>query len=159
LFTSGNAKAWPGSLIWPVGRASAETRNPWATSGNRRGVKLGPAGISDPLHALRQSAEPVFIVEGIFDAMSLTEQGHLAVALNGTGQCAMLVSGLKALRERQTLPKVVVALDNDQPGQQAQTELLTALEAAGIINSSHSWNQFKDANEMHVASLGRKATA
>lgn len=60
--------------------------------------------------ALYGGADPVFICEGIFDALSFLEAGHAAIALNGKGNGKLL---LKQLQERPTTAAFIICNDND----------------------------------------------
>ena len=60
--------------------------------------------------SLYGGADPVFICEGIFDALSFLEAGQAAVALNGKGNGKLL---LKQLQERPTDAALVIVPDND----------------------------------------------
>lgn len=83
--------------------------------------------------ALWTAQEPVFIVEGEIDAMSVCDVGAEAVALGST---SMVKRFLSLLEERPPLQPLIVALDNDagenQAGQRAALELKEGLEALGL---------------------------
>lgn len=73
---------------------------------------------------------PVFVTEGIFDALSLEELGFPAVALCGAANAGRL---LQALDESDTRPgKIILAGDADAAGQRMNETLQAQLKARGI---------------------------
>lgn len=90
--------------------------------------------------------EPVFIVEGAFDALSIEEaEGH-AVALNSCSNARLL---LGALDERKTESPLILSLDKDEGGQRAEEELTRELEKRGVpyIRGHFEMFETKDAND------------
>lgn len=90
--------------------------------------------------------EPVFIVEGAFDALSIEEaEGH-AVALNSCSNARLL---LGALDERKTESPLILSLDKDDGGQRAEEELARELEKRGVpyIRGHFEMFETKDAND------------
>lgn len=89
--------------------------------------------------------EPVFIVEGEIDALSVIEVSGQALALGGVGNKNKFIEFCKS--ELPTVP-VILSLDNDAAGRKVQSELKVALENINIfvleVNISGS---FKDPNE------------
>lgn len=86
-----------------------------------------PAGQSEPIFHeewLLQN-EPVVIVESAICAMSVWQAGYHSIALNGTG-----LSRLKIFlsQHKESLPMLVLCLDQDKEGQNAQQILHTFLE-------------------------------
>ena len=77
-------------------------------------------------------ARPVFVVEGIMDALSVEEAGGVAVALNSTANAAMFAEEL-ARRDVDKLPPVILSLDNDESGETATKKLADALTNKGIF--------------------------
>lgn len=70
----------------------------------------------------RVTTEPiVFVVEGVFDAFWLLKYGYPAAALLGLRMSARQLELLSGARE------LVLALDNDEPGREAQNELVRRL--------------------------------
>lgn len=64
-----------------------------------------------------ETADPVFIAEGVYDMLTIEQLGYKAVAINGTNNINKLKDyiGTKAL--------VISALDNDKAGKEAYTQL------------------------------------
>lgn len=86
----------------------------------------------------------VFVVEGTFCAISIMQEGGAAVALNSTGY-RKLLDALEAAQIGKTL---ILCLDNDESGRQAQRGLAEALRAAGAPFIEYNIaGQYKDPNE------------
>ena len=88
----------------------------------------------------------VFIVEGEFDALSISEVGGQAVALGSTAGVHKLIDTLK---KRPTDKRLVIALDNDEAGKKAQNQLCEELEKimSDFTVCDVLTKGFKDANE------------
>lgn len=84
---------------------------------------------------------PVFICEGIFDALSLEAAGYRAVALGGVNQISKIEEALKIRGRKGNI--TLIAFDNDEAGQAAATKLpFTRL----VIPE-----EYKDINEWFVS--------
>ena len=70
--------------------------------------------------ALADSTQPVFIVEGEIDALSIIDLGYNALGLGGLGNTTKLLQEIEA---RQPSQPLIIALDNDEAGQRKQAEL------------------------------------
>ena len=88
----------------------------------------------------------IFIVEGVFDALSIIECGAAAVALNSTSNVHLFINHLKAAK--QTRAAFVICLDNDDAGKRAADTLREELKELNIkcITADIS-GKFKDPNE------------
>lgn len=137
------------ALILPTGKNSYTARNilPDAEKTNRY-RKVGSADCFN-LDILGKTDEPIFVVEGIFDALAICEVGGNAIALGTTGNNSFI----DAVKKYPSLSPLIVALDNDDAGRDATNNLkntLTALDilcvTADLYGSSH-----KDANEALLA--------
>lgn len=84
-----------------------------------RVMKEGPSALFNP-EALADSTQPVFIVEGEIDALSIIDLGYNALGLGGLGNITKLLQEIEA---RQPSQPLIIALDNDEAGQQKQEEL------------------------------------
>ena len=80
--------------------------------------------------ALKQK-NPVFVVEGEFDALSVEEVGGHAVALGGVANIKKFVEEVQKLK---SVPTLLLALDNDEAGRNAQNALRNDLTTLGISN-------------------------
>ena len=90
-------------------------------------------------------SDPVFIVEGEIDAMSIYEVGGQAVALGSVAYINGLVSACK--EKRPSVP-LIVALDNDQAGEKASGEILEELSKLGLsLYRRDITATYKDPNE------------
>lgn len=110
------------------------------------------------LEAVWQAQQPVFIVEGEIDALSIIDVGGEAVGLGSIGNVNRLLSCLKG---RQIKQPFIIALDNDKdPEVQKRVEsavqrLRDGFEQAGIeyypLPPSSLYGAYKDANEALTA--------
>ena len=76
---------------------------------------LNEKGVPSPLFqaALLGGTEPVFVVEGVFDALSAEELGYRACAMNGSGNRNKLAALLRALPEG---APILLLPDSDKAG-------------------------------------------
>lgn len=130
------------AIIIPTGEGSYIARctdNTKPTRYNKRGtVKLFNIDVCE-------KSEPVVIVEGEIDALSIIEAGYNAVALGSTANAPKLA---KYTEEHKTECVFILALDNDNAGMEAQNTLSTSFDAQGIkYVVSNVYGQYKDANE------------
>ena len=95
--------------------------------------------------ALRQSEQPIFIVEGEFDALSIIDAGGQAVALCSVSNVKKL---LDAVKENKPSQPLIIALDSDSAGTKAAESLSAGLTDLEISFYRHSLPEgYKDANE------------
>lgn len=114
---------------------------------NATGKHYNLKGVEIPLYnPSALYASPVcFIVESPFCAISIEQRGGAAVALSGTSGEGRLLAQLK---KKPTQAALVLALDNDEPGQKATAALGEALKAADIyFLQANIAGPFKDPNE------------
>ena len=108
-----------------------------------------PAGIKKELfnaEALSQK-KPVFITEGIIDALSIITAGHEALALPAATDINLLKDEIKKRIEAQSLPELILCLDNDEAGQKAAHELSEYLKNENLPHSAAIIpKEYKDAN-------------
>ena len=148
-----------GALIIPTGYTSYNARNtdPEASKRNRyrnRGDKT-PFN----LKALEDAQKPIYIVEGEIDALSIIEVGGEAIGLSGSDNIDKIIMRLKEKKPAQPL---VIALDNDEKGQEKTKELEGKLEALGVKYYTYNpAGEYKDSNEAMLKSpeAFRKAVA
>ena len=99
--------------------------------------------------AIEESKEPVFVVEGEIDAMSIVEVGHNAVALGSTKNYRKFLTYVREHKPQQLL---LIALDNDKSGKEITPKLIAGLQTFNIdyheVNIS---GENKDPNEYLVA--------
>lgn len=96
--------------------------------------------------ALNGSRRPIFICEGEIDALSIIDLGFEAIGIGGVGGNNRLLRELDKHRPQQPL---ILALDNDEAGENAADKLLEEIKARGIscIKASNLYGEYKDANE------------
>ena len=95
--------------------------------------------------ALRQSEQPVFIVESETDALSIYDAGGQAVALCSASNVKKL---LDAVKENKPSQPLIIAPDSDSAGTKAAESLSAGLTDWEISFYRHSLPEgYKDANE------------
>lgn len=110
---------------------------------------LKPKGVYElfNLKALNSAKEPVFIVEGEFDALSVIEAGGQACALGSSGSLKFL----EYVKHNIPDYPLILALDNDEAGREGSRKLAVELEKLGIPYAEISiTGDCKDANELLV---------
>lgn len=86
---------------------------------------------------------PIFITEGIFDALTLEYRGYKAIALGGVEHASKLSDAINKNREIDNI--FITAFDNDKAGREAAAKLpYKRLEIPA---------SYKDLNEWHLADL------
>lgn len=114
-------------------------------------MKHGEAGFLNLPALDADTTEPVFIVEGEFDALSLQEIGFDAVSIGSTSNITRLADHLNADRNTMTRP-VIVCLDADEAGQKAAKNLIQNLLKPVIFAiCADICGEYKDPNEFLVA--------
>ena len=95
---------------------------------------------------LKQNLKPVFIVEGEIDALSIIDAGGQAVGLGSVANIGKLIEAIKT--ESPKVP-LIIQLDNDAKGQQAERKLTEALRNLKFFSYRRYAlpEAFKDANE------------
>lgn len=102
------------------------------------------------LEALNQE-EPVFITESAIDALSIIELGFQAVALNGTPHRKPFLAFLENYSKtgsKTRPPLLIIAFDNDTPGQKAAQDFsreLKAISAHYVAPKFPNW--YEDPNQ------------
>lgn len=102
--------------------------------------------------ALEEAKQPIVIVEGEIDALSIIDVGGEAVALGST---ANVINFLEYIKDHRPAQPLILSLDNDQenesghnPGQEAEERLARGLEEQHILFYRHNIaGNYKDANE------------
>jgi replicative DNA helicase len=99
------------------------------------------------LQALK-SGRPVFVVEGVIDALSIIQAGGQAIGLSGTNGIGGLVA---ALKETPSPMGLLLAADNDEAGTKASAEWLRELKKIGVecevVDTYRLFGGKGDANE------------
>ena len=131
-------------FVIPTGEFSYNARATWEADKKERYIK--PKGQFElfNLKAIPLAEQPVFVVEGEFDALSIIEAGGIAVAL-GSSSNLRFIEFLKSNRPKYPL---ILALDNDEAGRAGEAKLsdeLTKIQVEFI--DADITGDFKDANE------------
>lgn len=100
--------------------------------------------------ALAQREQPVFVVEGEFDALSIIDAGGEAIALCSISNMGRL---LEAVSKQPPEIPLIIALDSDIKGQETSEKLLAELKKLNFFSYRNRSlpEQYKDANEFFVA--------
>jgi len=92
----------------------------------------------------------VFIVEGIFDALSLEEIGQQALALNSVMNTKRVLDTIKVNVDKFKDKVLIVSPDNDQAGQKL-IELAAEIKSLGLLCEVYPIpDQYKDINEFLI---------
>ena len=87
----------------------------------------------------------IFVCEGVFDALSIEQQGGQAIAING-------ISGGNRIKELESLAgtnnSYIIALDSDTAGSQGTAKLRAAINAMGRSCTIRPIPTEKDANDL-----------
>lgn len=117
--------------------------------------KVGRVHIFNP--AALAADQPVFVVEGELDALSIIDVGGAAVALGSVSNWKKFAELVKA--QPPTHP-IVLALDQDARGQEAEKQLADTLKGLQVpFYRQNVTGQHKDANEALQADRGAFAAA
>lgn len=134
-------------FVIPTGDFSYNARATWEADKKERYLK--PKGQFElfNLKAIPLAEQPVFVVEGEFDALSIIEAGGIAVAL-GSSSNLRFIEFLKSNRPKYPL---ILALDNDEAGRVGEAKLSEELTKIQIdfVDADITFG-FKDANEALV---------
>lgn len=134
-------------FVIPTGDFSYNARATWDSDKKERYLK--PRGQFElfNLNAIPLAEQPVFVVEGEFDALSVIEAGGIAVAL-GSSSNLRFIEFLKSNKPKYPL---ILALDNDEAGRAGEAKLseeLTKIQVEFV--EADITLGFKDANEALV---------
>lgn len=134
-------------FVIPTGEFSYNARATWEADKKERYLK--PKGHFElfNLNAIPLAQQPVFVVEGEFDALSIIEAGGIAVAL-GSSSNLRFIEFLKSNRPKYPL---ILALDNDEAGRAGEAKLSEELTKIQVefVDADITLG-FKDANEALV---------
>lgn len=134
-------------LIIPTSKSSylaRDTRRPMPQGAEQYAKsKVGKVHIFN-LDALK-AEQPVFVVEGELDALSIIDAGGQALALGSTANWRKLAD---FAANRPQLQPLILSLDNDEPGKKAENSLAESLQEVGIsFYRQDIAAPYKDANE------------
>lgn len=110
--------------------------------------RAGRVGIWN-VKSITESQEPVFVVEGEIDALSVIDAGGMAVALCSVTNAKRF---LDVVSQRPPKLGFILSLDNDEAGREARTIISEGLTRSEIPFCVHELPaQYKDANEFLIA--------
>lgn len=149
------------ALIIPTGSSSYVARNtdPQAEKKDRY-RKSGASQLFNTKEALGQDTQPVFIVEGELDALSIIEVGGQAVGLGSTANYKQLLERLQTKKPEKPL---ILALDNDEDGASTTEKLIkgdASQNIRGLIDlgvpfiQASLYGDQKDANSLLLKDRG-----
>lgn len=100
---------------------------------------------------------PVFVVEGWADALSILQMGFSAVSLNSGANVAQFIELVNSRKNWDAKPSVLlIAMDNDEAGQGFSKALLEGLQEAQIpVKAVDIAGGCKDANELLMSNPER----
>lgn len=106
--------------------------------------RVGNTGLFNSA-ALKQSEQPVYIVEGEIDALSIIDTGGQAVALCSTSNANKF---LEVVKENTPAITLIISLDTDDAGKKAADTISSGLKELNISFYRHNLPvEYKDANE------------
>lgn len=155
-FKGSHGKTWK-ALIIPTSYTSYGARNidPGAPK-DERYKKQGP------MHLYSISGQigvkvPLIICEGEIDTLSIVEAGGGAIGLGSTANYKKAIEALRIGRPRYP---VILALDNDESGEECAAKMAGELKKAGVPHKKYNlYGQAKDANEALLADRAALAAA
>ena len=110
--------------------------------------RAGSVGIWNS-KAISESQQPVFVVEGEFDALSIIDAGGMAVALCSANNAKRFIN---VVVQRSPRLGFILSLDNDEAGHKAETTISEGLRELEIPFCVYGLpEQYKDANEFLIA--------
>lgn len=110
-----------------------------------KNLKGSKTDLFNGVYLKQENDEPIFIVEGVFDALSLEEIGCKAISLNSTSNYRKVVEQIK---EENRNPYLVLFLDNDDAGKNTTKELEKSLAELNVpFIEIGSDSIYKDAND------------
>ncbi len=100
------------------------------------------------MKSISESQQPVFVVEGEFDALSIIDVGGMAVALCSASSAKKF---LEVVAQRKPKLGFILSLDNDDAGQKAKATISEGLKNLEIPFCVHDLPaQYNDANEFFM---------
>lgn len=130
------------AVIIPTGENSFSAR----CIDNTKPIRYNKRGTSEILNiSACVGDEPIFVVEGEIDALSVIEAGYKAIALGSASNTNKLI---EYLEDKKATNSFILCLDNDERGIEAQTKLFKGLKELQIpCFRANIAGNFKDANE------------
>lgn len=116
---------------------------------------MQPSGVGIEIFNLPalELSEPVFIVEGTLDAISVIEAGKApAISINSANDVGQFIEIIKQRYGRgATFPLMLLSLDNDEAGMNATADLVKVLEELSLpYRLANILDDYHDANDRFV---------
>lgn len=108
------------------------------------------------LEALRTAEQPIWIVEGEIDALSIIDVGGEAIGLGSKNNADKFLRYVSNHWSKSQQP-FIIAMDNDKAGREAALKLrvgLAQMDAPFISMGADVFGEYKDANELLMADRG-----
>lgn len=139
-------------VVFPTVGKSLNKRNTDPIAKNRylkaKDLKSEPFNLASLNHS-----DPVFIVEGEIDALSILETQHGAIGLGGVNGAERFLEWIKAFkRVNKPVPPLILSFDNDEAGRSGAELLKKDLEALDLlVTKSNICGDLKDPNDALLA--------
>lgn len=149
-FTDGNKIKYPmKAIILPTSPQTFEARNTLAREDGFRYYKHGAAALFNALSLREEKDKPIFVVEGIIDALSIIEVGGQAVGLGSAVNYKLLVQELDKITPARPL---ALLFDADETGIKNENLLIDELNKRKIsyIQAREVIEGYHDPNERLV---------
>jgi replicative DNA helicase len=114
-------------------------------------LKGYPVKLFNERYLISCESKVIFIVEGIFDALSIEELGHKAIALNSVSNAGKLAKLINEHKETVKEKTFVLIPDNDSAGESLASSMKEKSKEYGFeLRISHIPPHSKDANDFLV---------
>lgn len=135
-------------VILPTTKATYEARNIESTD-KFRYFKHGSARIFNEQTLANEKIKPIFVCEGVFDALSIIEAGGEAIALGSAMNYKLLLDKLVKIVPSKAL---VLLFDTDETGQKNESALMEELKKRNIpyYSGKEILNGYHDPNDRLV---------
>jgi replicative DNA helicase len=119
-------------VIIPTSDSSYVARDTRADIKEYKIVKEGKSHLFNLEALAKESNEPIFVVEGKIDALSVIEAGGEAIGLGGVSNINLLISELGKKGEEARKHPFIICLDNDKAGEDESKKLQEMLKTKGF---------------------------
>lgn len=103
---------------------------------NSKGTTINPFNL-EYIKEKAKDNEQIFICEGVFDAISIEEQGFKAISLNSTQNTNKLLEALKENIETAKGYKYIIATDSDEARTKGKRRVAKRLDKIGTYEQIH----------------------
>ena len=141
------------AIIIPTSKYTYTARNTDTAADKKNRVRKSPGrSVLMKMPGALTGDNPVFVVEGELDALSIAQAGGVAVALGSASNYRKFVDLIK--KNGVNVPLIIIALDNDDEGKATTKKIIDGLGDIGgkskIIEVPDAYSGCKDANELLV---------